>query len=301
MAERKWYQKLIDIGAAFIDKNDEFWPKVYKACGKAAAKLIDAGAAAIEKYDILVLYIQRLNLITRYSLAKFIHEQRETLGRYRNQILSHGAGALLVAIALVAVYNHFMCYEYSYNGRVMGYVSEQESVLAVLDVASEELSAEYGSDIRIDSDSNISFKRVSGVQKNIDSEDDVLKRFTYMSDVKAAGYAISAESDYVDECKELLDYLYDGQSEMWDAFVASGRYIVTYGEGSDNIPNYELFKPFIDLMNEGKAFHWCNQAWPAGTETTMENMFSEMIGGQGTTVDDITQGMQDKFEDLLDE
>lgn len=194
MAERKWYQKLIDIGAAFIDKNDEFWPKAYKACGKAAAKLVDAGAAAIEKYDILVLYIQRLNLIARYSLAKFIHEQRETLGRYRNQILSHGAGALLVAIALVAVYNHFMCYEYSYNGRVMGYVSEQESVLAVLDVASEELSAEYGSDIRIDSDSNISFKRVSGVQKNIDSEDDVLKRFTYMSDVKAAGYAIYVDN-----------------------------------------------------------------------------------------------------------
>ena len=123
----------------------------------------------------------------------------------------------------------------------------------------------------------------------------------YTATCLAAGYAISAESDYVDECKELLDYLYDGQSEMWDAFVASGRYIVTYGEGSDNIPNYELFKPFIDLMNEGKAFHWCNQAWPAGTETTMENMFSEMIGGQGTTVDDITQGMQDKFEDLLDE
>ena len=54
-------------------------------------------------------------------------------------------------------------------------------------------------------------------------------------------------------------------------------------------------------MNEGKGFHWCNQAWPAGTETTMEELFSEMIGGQGTTVEDITQGMQDKFEDLLDE
>ena len=54
-------------------------------------------------------------------------------------------------------------------------------------------------------------------------------------------------------------------------------------------------------MNQGKAFHWCNQAWPAGTEGTMEELFSEMVGGQGAKVEDITKGMQEKFEDLLDE
>lgn len=199
MAERKWLRKLIDLGAAFIDKNDAFWPKFYKALTKAAGKLVDFGAYAIEKYDIFVLHLQRANLVARYRIAKFIHEQWERLGRYRNQILSHAAGALMVAIALVAIYNHFMCYEYSYNGRVMGYVSEQESVLAVLDMASEELSAEYGSDIKIDGDSNITFSRVSSIQKNIDNEDDVLKRFTYMSDVKATGYAI-----YVDGTRYVI-------------------------------------------------------------------------------------------------
>ena len=93
----------------------------------------------------------------------------------------------------------------------------------------------------------------------------------------------------------------DGQSDVWDAQVATGRNIMTYGEGIETAPNYEMFKPFIDLLNEGKGFYWCNQAWPAGTETEMEVLFSEMVGGQGTTVEDITQGMQDKFEDLLDE
>ena len=58
---------------------------------------------------------------------------------------------------------------------------------------------------------------------------------------------------------------------------------------------------FIDLLNDGKGFYWCNQAWPAGTETEMESLFSEMVGGQGTEIEDITEGMQDKFEDLLDE
>lgn len=124
---------------------------------------------------------------------------------------------------------------------------------------------------------------------------------TYTATCLGGGYSIYSGSKYIDECKAILDYWFDGESELWDAYLATGKVIATYGNGADSIPNYELFAPFIDLMNEGKGFHWSNQAWPAGTETTMEEMFSEMIGGQGTSVGDITQGMQDKFDDLLDE
>lgn len=123
----------------------------------------------------------------------------------------------------------------------------------------------------------------------------------YTATCLGAGYSIYSGSDYVDECKELLDYWMDGKSDVWKAQLSTGRIIATYGEGADSTPNYELFKPFVDLLNEGKGFYWCNQAWPAGTETEMEALFSEMVGGQGTTVEDITQGMQDKFEDLLDD
>lgn len=124
---------------------------------------------------------------------------------------------------------------------------------------------------------------------------------TYTATCLAAGYSIYSNSEYVDECKAILDYWYSGSSDVWDAYLATGKYIAVYGEGADTSPNYELFAPFVDLLNEGKGFHWCNQAWPAGTETVMEEMFSEMIGGQGTTVEDITEGMQDKFEDLLED
>lgn len=123
----------------------------------------------------------------------------------------------------------------------------------------------------------------------------------YTATCLGAGYSIYSGSDYVDECKELLDYWMDGKSDVWKAHLSTGRIIATYGEGADSTPNYNLFKPFVDLLNEGKGFYWCNQAWPAGTETEMEALFSEMVGGQGTTVEDITQGMQDKFEDLLDD
>ncbi len=127
------------------------------------------------------------------------------------------------------------------------------------------------------------------------------KEGVYTATCLSAGYSVYKNSEYVDQCKELLDYWMDGESEIWDAYLATGRVIATYGKGSEESPNYELFKPFIDLLNEGKGFYWCNQAWPAGTETEMEALFSEMVGGQGTTVEDITQGMQDKFEDLLDD
>jgi raffinose/stachyose/melibiose transport system substrate-binding protein len=123
----------------------------------------------------------------------------------------------------------------------------------------------------------------------------------YTATCLGAGYSIYSKSEHVDECKELLDYWLDGESELWDAYTSTGKVIVTYGNGADATPNYDLFKPFIDLLNDGKGFYWSNQAWPAGTETEMESLFSEMVGGQGTEIEDITEGMQDKFEDLLDE
>lgn len=123
----------------------------------------------------------------------------------------------------------------------------------------------------------------------------------YTATCLSAGYSIYSNSKYIDECKELLDYWMDGQSPVWDAYLATGKIIATFGNGADSSPNYELFAPFVELLNQGKGFYWCNQAWPAGTETEMENLFSEMVGGQGTEVEDITQGMQDKFEDLLDQ
>jgi raffinose/stachyose/melibiose transport system substrate-binding protein len=123
----------------------------------------------------------------------------------------------------------------------------------------------------------------------------------YTATCLAAGYSIYAKSKYIDQCKEIFDYWMNGDNEIWEAQLATGRIIPLYGKGADTIPNYGLFKPFIDLTNEGKGFHWCNQAWPAGTENTMLESFAEMIGGQGTTVKAITESMQDKFEDLLDE
>ncbi len=122
---------------------------------------------------------------------------------------------------------------------------------------------------------------------------------TYAAMAAGAGPAIYSKSEHKEECKKILEMLYDGESEMYKAYVDSGRIIPTYGYGYDSIdPIYDAFMPLYD---EGKVFYWANQAWPAGVENEMEALLSEYIGGQGTTVDDITEGMQDKFEELSEE
>ncbi len=318
MAERKRYQKLIDMGADLIDKNDEFWPKVYKKSGKilsvtvdigaalidkndefwpkvyklgekGVSIIVDTGAAIVDKYDIFTLYAQRFTLKVRYHVAKFTHEKRVMIGKYRNQILTYSAEALLVAVAVVAVYNHFLCYEYSYNGRVMGYVSEQESVLVVLDMASEELSAEYGSDVKIESDSNITFKRVSAVQKTIDSEDDVLKRFTYMADVKTTGYAI-----YVNDVRYAILSSVGNASEVLmdiqDYYLSdSERTQYTYIGFKETIQIREEEADIVSISSVDQAFELLiNGSRRAETYTVQSgDTYDEICDSFGITMDEL--------------
>jgi raffinose/stachyose/melibiose transport system substrate-binding protein len=120
---------------------------------------------------------------------------------------------------------------------------------------------------------------------------------TYAAIAPGACLAIYSGSQNKDTSKMILDYWLDGDSDLWRAYADNGRNILTYGYGADKVD--PLFKPFMDLYSQGKAFYWCNQAWPAGTETEMETKLSEYIGGQGTSVQDIVSAMQFKFEDLL--
>lgn len=121
----------------------------------------------------------------------------------------------------------------------------------------------------------------------------------YASVCPGGGPAIYSGTKHPDICKDILEYWFDGESPVYHAYADAGRVVVTYGYGADK--NNPLFQPFIDLYNEGKAWYWCNQAWPGGTEDEMEALFGEMIGGQGTKVEDITAGMQAKFEELLEQ
>lgn len=118
----------------------------------------------------------------------------------------------------------------------------------------------------------------------------------YAAVAPGAGPAIYSGSNYVEECKQILDLYYDGDSELWRGKIDEGKFIPNYGYGLEDIN--PLYRPFLEMYNGGKTFYWSNQGWPAGVESEMEALFSEMIGGQGTTVEMIAKGMQMKFEEL---
>ena len=64
-------------------------------------------------------------------------------------------------------------------------MKNQEDVLKILDLVSDELTKEYGSTIQIDKDNDITFRSTVIIDKDVDDVDTVLKRLTYMSDMEA--------------------------------------------------------------------------------------------------------------------
>lgn len=154
-------------------------------------------AGAIYAYDKIADIVSWAAWKTLVSIARRVHDARIGLLKYRKVILRHALLFLVVLITLIGVFASTTDYEYSYNGRALGIVKEQRDVLEILDLVSEELSHEYGSNISIDADTDITFKSVVSIGKEIDNADAVLKRFTYMGDIQAQAYAIVVDGERI--------------------------------------------------------------------------------------------------------
>lgn len=190
MGKEKRNSKITDWGAKAVfwhDRMQAIADEKIIACGR---RIISGAAGLVNFHDLTQQRLDRLFLIIHYHFAKFAHEERIRLEKHKKAILGHFTGVILVAIALVALFNHATGYTYAYNGKVLGYVKYQEDVLKILDLVSDELSEEYGSNIQISKDTNISFESVIVLDKEIDDTDTVLKRLTYMSDMEAEAYGI---------------------------------------------------------------------------------------------------------------
>ena len=103
----------------------------------------------------------------------------------KNLLVLGGVGRICVII-----FSWATDYEYSYHGRALGIVEEQRDVIEILELASEELSKEYGSTIVIDPETDITFRPVVSSGKEIDNQDTVLRRLTYMGEINAQVAAI---------------------------------------------------------------------------------------------------------------
>jgi murein DD-endopeptidase MepM/ murein hydrolase activator NlpD len=115
---------------------------------------------------------------------------RITIDRRRAQLLKHFAIIVMVAVAVLSLFNYATGYEYSYHGKVLGVVEDQSDVFSVLEVASVQLSEEHSVNITIDETSDIEFRKVVTVNRDIDNMEEVLSRLTYMKDINVDAYGI---------------------------------------------------------------------------------------------------------------
>ncbi len=129
---------------------------------------------------------------------------------YRGSRRVIGLALLLTGIlvaAILIIFDRFTVYEYAYNGKVLGYVQEQEDVTDVLALAGRKLSGDgdNGVDIEFVANQNVTFNLVDSRGKSTDDSDTVINKLIYMSDIETEAYAVCDGSNIVAIVKDQND------------------------------------------------------------------------------------------------
>ena len=179
-----------DKAADAVEAVDEILEELEEIWEAGSNGLVNIGAAVINFYDKASAVVEWFILKTLVVFGRRLHDIRVKSIEYKNDIIKNsiilGSAFIVIAIAFALTTG----YEYSYNGRPLGIVKEQKDVVEILELASEELSQEYGSNIVIYPEEDITFRTVVSYGKEVDTEDDVLRRLTYMGEINAQASAI---------------------------------------------------------------------------------------------------------------
>ena len=131
----------------------------------------------------------------RYVGRDIVKGAHRIASTYRNSRRGIGAALLLAGIlaaAVLIIFDRFTVYEYAYNGKVLGYVQEQEEVTDVLDVAGRKLSGNTSSEVPVEfvANQNVTFNLVDGRGKSTDDSDTAINKLLYMTDIETEAYAV---------------------------------------------------------------------------------------------------------------
>ena len=215
-----------DICAAIVTAMDEILDEVREILEDGLEGLWNVSAAFVMAFDKVADLISWFFWKTFVLFARRMHSARLNLLKYRREIIKHGVVIFIAIVAMVGIFASTIDYEYSYNGRALGVVKEQRDVLEILDLISTELSHEYGSNITIDPETDITFRPVISLGKEIDDADTVLKRFTYMGDIQAAAYAITVDGQTIAivESKEIAEEVLQEVQSLYVSKKSSKTY-----------------------------------------------------------------------------
>ncbi len=137
---------------------------------------------------------------TRWRLARkrlrTFHKRMENLeflnGTRRKQIVGSTLAMFVAGMIIMGAFNVVTAYEYSFNGKVLGVVEEQQDVTEIMEVVNSQLTDEYDANIQLSTNdsSGIEFRRVVTSGVHVQSPDEVLTTLTYMEDITVVGYGI---------------------------------------------------------------------------------------------------------------
>lgn len=146
--------------------------------------IANAAAAVIDAHDRMQAASDRFFGAVWYS---FVEEMHDAVIRYKTSGRQMAQSLMVISVIsciMLLIFNKQTVYEYSYNGRVLGYVESQETVTQTLDVAGKQLSDLNAADITFRAYDNVLFRPVSAQKKDIDDADTVVNKLTYMTDLE---------------------------------------------------------------------------------------------------------------------
>ncbi len=217
-------------------------------------------ADAVDRLDIFTDKLFDSAQVKIGRIRKRQRDCRDWYCKHRRQF----AGAA-VALAIMAFSSGFMieqvsAYEYMYNGKVLGIVSDQRDVYETIDIIGDKLSCAYGAEIAIDKEKDISFNKIIGIGKEKDTNDDILNQFTYMRDMNATAYALKVDGQqkailYSKESAEKIlksiqsKYLIENASITYETVGFAEN--VEIAEINTKIGNIQKEEPVLEYMMTG--------------------------------------------------
>ena len=160
---------------------------VYKT-GKTAAVI----AGPIDAFDKIQEKISKTVSSLWRSIIKGLHNMTDS---YRHSRRIIGTAIVIIgvmAIAMLILFDRFTVYEYAYNGKVLGYVQNQDEITDVLSIAGERLTEnnENGAEIQFTANQNVTFNQVYKRGKSTDDSDTAVNKLIYMTDIETEAFGV---------------------------------------------------------------------------------------------------------------
>ncbi len=149
-------------------------------------------SAPIDMFDRLQ---GKVGVVASNMVRDFITESHNIVSIYKHskRVIARGVLIMVLVSAFILVlFDKYTVYEYAYNGKVLGYVDDQEEVTDVLDVTGEKMSELKGNKekVKFEAQDNITFSLVDAKDKSTDNSDAAVNKLVYMTDIETEAFGI---------------------------------------------------------------------------------------------------------------